>query len=271
MPLRWLVLVVLAVGACRRAEPHAATPLLWKIERDGKTSYAFGTMHAGIDPRTAIAPVVWTALDSERAFAMETDLSRAASVPMVRRDGSWLHDELGPDYWAKLEAAIGSAEASRVDGMKPMIAATLLSLRAMPPTAPIDGALLAHAQVAGKPIVYLERVEDELAVLDRWYDARVLRQMLDDPGELDRQAKDMLAAYRAGDEAAVLEITLRDHTFDAAREDVLYRRNASWIAGIEQLHADGGGFIAVGAAHLVGPHSVLALLEERGYRITRIR
>jgi uncharacterized protein YbaP (TraB family) len=36
------------------------------------------------------------------------------------------------------------------------------------------------------------------------------------------------------------------------------------------LHAAGGGFVAVGALHLVGPRSVLDVLAHRGYRVTRL-
>src|SRR5438094_858813 len=52
--------------------------------------------------------------------------------------------------------------------------------------------------------------------------------------------------------------------------DMLYARNASWIEPIEKLHAAGGGFIAVGAMHLVGKRSVLDLLRQRGYKVTRL-
>jgi uncharacterized protein YbaP (TraB family) len=91
----------------------------------------------------------------------------------------------------------------------------------------------------------------------------------------------MLAAYVAGDERTMLALgddersdALR-HGYTAAEydremDDLLYGRNASWIAPIEQLHAAGGGFVAVGALHLLGPRSVLDLLAHRGYRVTRI-
>ena len=58
--------------------------------------------------------------------------------------------------------------------------------------------------------------------------------------------------------------------YDESMEDMLYSRNAAWIAPIEKLHAEGGGFIAVGAMHLVGPKNVLELLANRGYAIARV-
>lgn len=281
MLLRFVVVAALAVGACRQTEPHVGKPLLWKIERDGKTSFAFGTMHQGIDAST-LAPIVGATLDGARAFAMETDLSQAAKMPVVRRDGSTLHGELGAAYWAKLEDALGADGASRVDGLRPMIAATLLSMRGLPETTAIDAALLARAQQAHKPVTYLEPIEAQFAVLDKWLDVRAIRDMLDDLRAIDRQSRDMLAAYVAGDDVAIVTISDRDRArwiergrdgkeYDAQLEDLLYRRNASWIAEIERLHADGGAFIAVGAAHLVGPRSVLDLLSQRGYRVTRIQ
>lgn len=208
MPLRLVAVFLLAliVGACGR---HASAPLLWKIERDGITSFAFGTMHQGVDAST-LPEVVGATLDGARAFAMETDLSQAATMPVVRRDGSTLHDELGPAYWHELEKALGSDGAARVDGLRPMIAATLLSMRGLPETAAIDSALLTRAQARGIPIVYLEPLEAQFRVLEKWLDVRAIRDMLDDLPAVDQTGRDMLAAYTAGDAASIVTISERD-------------------------------------------------------------
>ena len=51
---------------------------------------------------------------------------------------------------------------------------------------------------------------------------------------------------------------------------ILGKRNRAWVPQIEQLHADGGAFVAVGAGHLVGPANVVDLLAERGFTVTRV-
>src|SRR5690349_16793577 len=79
-------------------------PLLWKLERDGKTSFAFGTMHMGVDPETRLPDIVWNKLDQMPTFAMETDVSAASKLDIRRSDGKTLEDDLGPVYWKKLEA-----------------------------------------------------------------------------------------------------------------------------------------------------------------------
>lgn len=306
-----LFLVIAAAAACRqepapKAAPSAAAaapaaastdpwanstvrkdplprPLLWKLEKDGKTSYAFGTFHMGVDPTTKLPDLVWKELDGEPAFAMETDISDQSLARDVaqRSDGKTLHDDLGDAYWAKLEAALTPQVAKQVNAMKPTIAATMLSMRGLPPTAPMDGVLLAHAQNGKKQIAYLEPAAVQVKALVHWMDARALEEMLDDLAWGDAQQKQMLAAYLAGDDTRILALADSERTewkkfgrsdaeYDEMMDEMLYRRNSSWIASIDKLHGDGGVFFAVGAMHLIGPHSVLSLLQDKGYKVTRL-
>lgn len=268
------------------AKPSAAKdplkkPLFWSIEKDGKTTYLLGTMHIGIDPTSRLPDVVWKKLDDAKTFAMETDISSAKGLDVLRKDGTTLEQELGDKYWAKLEDALGATDAARMRGFKPMIPATMLSLKGLPETAPMDGVLHGRALNQKKKIVFLEPMELQAKMLEKWMTARALKEMLDDVPGLEKRGKDMLAAYIAGDEAKVLAITEEEradfkkhgHTeaeYEEQMSDMLYKRNASWIDPIEKLHADGGGFIAVGAMHLIGPKSVLELLQNKGYKVTRI-
>jgi uncharacterized protein YbaP (TraB family) len=212
---------------------------------------------------------------------METDLSKAASLDVMRHDGRTLHADLGDAYWAKLEQALGSDTAQRMDRMKPMIPATLLSMRGLPETPAMDGALFGRASNENKKIVYLEPIEREEQVLEKWMDVRALEAMLDDLPAGEQHSKDMLAAYIAGDEAKIQALTdaeradfkksgRTDAEYDQQMEDLLFARNASWVPELEQLHAAGGAFVAVGAMHLIGKRSVLDMLRQRGYTVTRL-
>jgi uncharacterized protein YbaP (TraB family) len=256
-------------------------PLLWSVEKAGKTTYFLGTMHMGVDPEARLPKLVWDKLDGAPAFAMETDLATDAMAKIERHDGKTLHAELGDAYWAKLESAIGEKTAQRLDDMKPMLAAAQLSTIGLPSTPPMDGVLSGRAMNEHKKIVYLEPVDLQIQVLDKWTDARAIKEQLDDLELNEQHSKDMLDAYIAGDEQKILALTdgeradfkrhgHSDAEYDAQMEDLLYRRNASWIGELEQLHADGGGFVAVGAMHLIGKRSVLDLLAQRGYKVTRL-
>src|SRR5690349_8691109 len=89
-------------------------PLLWKAEKDGKTSYLLGTIHVGVDPTTRLPDLVWQKLEAEPTFAMETDLAQGSKLDIKKHDGTTLKDDLGPAYWKKLEDAIGVQEAARL-------------------------------------------------------------------------------------------------------------------------------------------------------------
>jgi uncharacterized protein YbaP (TraB family) len=105
--------------------------------------------------------------------------------------------------------------------------------------------------------------------------------MLDVSATAPAHARALLDAYVAGDERAMLALTDSERSdalqhgytaaeYDREMADLLYDRNAAWLPSIEQLHAAGGGFVAVGALHLIGPRSVLDLLAHHGYRVTRL-
>lgn len=284
LTVRLVVLIALVVvggvGACESKSPAPVRPLLWSVEKDGKTSYLFGTMHRGVNP-SRVPALVWHKLEASRVLAVETDVSQAASLPVLRTDGSSLMTELGPAYWKKLEDTLGIDTASRLVGFKPVIPAMLVAMHGMPETLPIDGELEHRARTHGKPIVYLETVDAQFAVLEKWFDTRALRDMLDDIAQVEKVSKLVVTAYVEGDPDKMLAVTARERErwlargrtqseYDAQMEDILYRRNASWIDGIEKLHADGGAFIGVGALHLVGPRSVVDLLTQRGYAVKRI-
>lgn len=263
------------------AKDPLARPLLWSAAKDGKTSYFLGTMHVGVDAEARLPKLVWDKLDGSPAFAVETDVTDPALGNLGTRASGTLRDELGPDHWAKLELAITPQVAQVLDGKSAMIPATMLALRGLPMTPPMDGVLLGRAKNRQKKVVYLEPARLQAAILEKHMNTKALKLMLDDLPKLERQSKEMLAAYLAGDEAKIEAITEAQRKdalahgytaaeYDESMEDLLYRRNASWIAGIERLHAAGGGFVAVGAMHLIGKRSVLELMQQQGYQIARM-
>ncbi|MGE0867225.1 MAG: TraB/GumN family protein [Kofleriaceae bacterium] len=258
-----------------------AHPLFWSIEKDGRTSYALGTMHMGVDAESRLPQIVFDKLDASPTFAMETDISDPALANIASCNNCSLRRDLSKKQYETLEKALSPAMVAQFDKLKPMIATVALTVRMYTPTAPMDGVLFGRATNQNKRIVYLEPASVQVAALTKWADLRALKATLDDLEDSDRIATELFEAYVSGDEAKMIEIDKQvraealEHgytpaEYEAQMNDLLFKRNASWIAPIEKLHADGGGFIAVGAMHLVGPKNVLELLSKKGYKITRI-
>ena len=259
--------------------PH---PLFWSLEKDGKTSYALGTIHVGIDAELRLPQFVWDKLDAAPAFAMETDLGDTKIAEDLQKcDKCSLKRELGPEYYAKLEKRLGKGKAAAIDPMQPAIAATMLSLEGMEMTPPMDGTLLGRAKNKDKRIIYLEPAALQAKLLLKWMNVKALKAMLDEEN-MAANLNELRDAYIIGDEAK-MEAEMADdkasnlahgytaEEYDLQMKEMLLDRNASWIAPIEAMHAGGGGFIAVGAAHLIGKGSVLDLLTKKGFKVTRVQ
>lgn len=263
-----------------RADP-LRHPLFWSVEKDGKTTYFLGTMHLGIDAQSRLPAIVWSKLDAANTFAMEADLDDPAAAALIKASATSLRQALGDDYWKKLEDAMGPSVARAVDHLPPMVSASALSMRGLPRTLPMDRTLAERAASLHKQLVFLEPTSRQLAILGKWMDVKAVKMMLDELPQSEQHARAMLDAYVAGDEQKMVALSDSEkddalhHGYTAAEYDqemneVLYQRSSSWIDELEQLHAGGGGFVAVGALHLIGPRSVLDLLAHKGYRVTRI-
>lgn len=63
---------------------------------------------------------------------------------------------------------------------------------------------------------------------------------------------------------------------DLKEDPVVYRRlllerNRNWMPKIEQLFSrPGRAFVVIGAAHLVGPDGLLAMLRAKGYQVEQL-
>jgi len=255
-------------------------PMFWSVAKDGKTTYLLGTMHLGVDAEKRLPDLVWKQLDSAPTLAVEADLNEGSSIDMARKDGS-LKQDLGPEYWKKLEAAITPQVAASIDKMKPMVATTFLSMKGLDGTPAMDSILVGRAIRLKKPVVYLEAASKQLAILEKWMNVKALKMMLDHLEETEANTKQLLAAYLEGDEQKLValgdddrktakESGFTDAELDEQMQELLYARNADWIPKIEELHGKGDAFIAVGAMHLIGKKSVLELLGAKGYKISRI-
>jgi uncharacterized protein YbaP (TraB family) len=100
--------------------------------------------------------------------------------------------------------------------------------------------------------------------------AKGLADIARKPNEAKEELTTLLAAYKAQDLPQLMKLA-KESEFDTDdpefMEDVLARRNASWIPVIEKAAQQKATFFAFGAAHLGGPDGVITLLRARGYSV----
>ncbi|MDX2091939.1 MAG: TraB/GumN family protein [Kofleriaceae bacterium] len=257
-------------------------PFVWVAEKDGHATTLLGTLHAGFDAKDRLPLWVWKRLENAKTLVVEADpLDPELSSWTMRAPGSpTLREELGEEYWAKLVDLMGRKQLA-MNGLSStaMVAAQISGYgNRVEATLAMDFALLGRAKKLDKAIVYLERAKAQGAMLTAQFSLEALKLLIDRHEDLPRINRAFFRAYEDGDaqtfDALGRESFSKQVPDYAAHQrliaQLLTDRNRAWLPVIEELHAKGEAFIAVGALHLVGEGSVLDLLLERGYRIRRL-
>jgi uncharacterized protein len=285
------LLLAVASAFTALAADSSERSVLWSVRGEHNTVYLLGSIHVlrpgdGELPRAALEAYA----DAEK-LVMEIDLDdpavadpaalldtmqRAALLP----EGESLRSALGDDY-AEIagRARESGLELAALERFAPWFVATMLlqlelAQRGFRPELGIEQQLAERAVRDGKPIEGLETAGQQFAVLAGLplpEQKRFLMMSLAESGRLDAEIEDLLAAWRSGDAEALEDLLAA--AFEEFPE--LYRpltedRNRAWVERLEELLEDRDDYlVVVGALHLVGRHSVVDLLRQRGRVVTQ--
>jgi hypothetical protein len=139
----------------------------------------------------------------------------------------------------------------------------------------LDNYFVDNALRTGKEIGGLESITEHVAVMGGLSDRDgefILQDALSQPDNGEKEFSRMYKAWRKGDTSALWagDAHLRTKAPKIAARFV-DDRNVKWIPRIEaELKAGKPTAIVAGALHFSGPHSVVALLQERGYKIEQL-
>ncbi|RZJ39353.1 MAG: TraB/GumN family protein [Brevundimonas sp.] len=264
-------------------------PGLWVIRDADSTLYLYGTVHV-LRPQT-----VWRWGDVERAFDSADQIwfeisnpdDQAAMAPLIQQYGVSadrpLNTLLTPAENAELTEAANAINVppARMNVFRPWLAGLTLSMAPLvkagyDPQSGVELSLKARAEAAGKPIHGFETIDEQVRILANLPEAeqlQFLRSVLDGYEDATTELDGMVTSWSEGDMRAVerLGVTEMRRESPAIYRAMLTDRNTNWAGQIQTLlNGEGTAFIAVGAAHLVGPDSVQNILARRGVRAVRI-
>jgi hypothetical protein len=283
-----LAAVALLFAAGATAGERFAKGVLWRVSKKGvASSHVFGTIHVA-DPRVAeLPPPVRKAFDSAQSLVVEyvaDGYERARFLEAATfLDRQTLTDKIGrEDFSRAFEALkpIGLTDEF-VNKLKPW--GVLLNLRAPGSAEGLspDARLHALALERRMPRFQMEGVEEQVFVFDEFpmeSQVALLKHALAHRGELEAISERTLQAYLARDLARIWKIheevatrypEIATHHASFTKRVVLDRSVVMAFRMQRQLRK-GRAFVALGALHLYGPKGVLALLEQDGYRVTRV-
>jgi len=275
------------------ASPHtkATSPglFLYAVGDASARSYLLGTMHVGFGFEEVLTAEARVCFEQAQKVMMEADVTHADPAQMMQAallpPPQSLRAMLGDPLWNQLVERVGQQVPPPVlDKLKPWMPAVILGLddmqRALHAVRPdgeshmMDAELMQLAQKSGKELLFLETIEQQLAVFSAIPEteqvAELSRALTEDNAALGRA---MIEAYAAGDEAALTASLFDEEQMRAAPgfyDAVLFQRNQRWMPVIDAQIKAGGVFVAVGAAHLFGDRGILSELKRRGLVVTRV-
>jgi len=269
--------------------PTAAHPALWEVSDPDTTIYLFGTIHLLPQDLQWRTPELDQAMASSQELVVETIVDEKDPTKLMSAMASLGLAKGLPPIMQRVAAAQRPALASAIkksgvpevafNSMKTWMASIILlgpQFKALGLSGGAEGVLKSAFVAEGKPIGELETNVKQLSFFDRLPESAqraLLEGAIEDRKTTETEFSGMLDAWSKGDVKGIAQTFDRELSESPAlQQDLLRQRNANWSKWIEQRMTQPGTImIAVGAGHLAGEDSVLAMLKRDGYQVRRLQ
>ena len=275
-----------AADAARAAQDRG---FLWSLQRDGKTSYLYGTLHVGKLAWAMPGPRVAKALRASQVLAMELDVSdprvQQQMAALVRSDGP---SSLSAEAQAQLREA-AKALCVDWDTLGPLrpefqlttLLMTLARYEDLEAGFGSEVALAAMAPHLGLPTRSLETGTEQVAALSAASSAELAEWVQTGVNDLrtDKARRQLRKLSRVWADSDIQRLERYPHWCEcegtaaerAVLDRVVKQRNVTLAERIDALiRQEGPAFVAVGALHMVGSHGLPALLKARGFTVKQV-
>ena len=263
---------------------------MWKVEGEGgAVAYVLGSLHVLTPEWYPLNATINKAFTESKVLIEEVDIAEtsdpaqmmSALMKAMLTDGKTLDQVIAPELYAdvKQRAEKVGLPMMAINRMKPWLVAITLTAPVLQaagykPELGVDRHFYDRAVESGMKRQALESLQYQLDRFDQMtpslQEAFLKSTIIDLDNEV-AAVKEMAQAWGFGDVAAVEKFTLT--ALKGAPElyqRLLVERNNNWIPQVEScLKQNAGCFIVVGAAHLVGPDGLPALLAKKGYKVSQ--
>ena len=284
------IAAVLALALLATAQAAQAKTFAWKVTGKGGTIYLMGSIHVMSESFYPLNPALETAFKDADLLVEEVDMAEmldpTAQLSMLTRgmlpSNQSLDKLVSPATLALVKKATGDMGSAGGPLMrfKPwMLAIALqgmeLAKAGFNPALGLDQHFYDEAQAASMKVQGLETVEYQISRFDEMtmeQQDRMLAETLKELATETATVGKLGDAWKSGDVAAIEGIALADLKSDPAMyQRLLVERNKNWLPKIEALFARRGrALVVVGAAHLVGPDGLIAMLKAKGYTVQQL-
>jgi uncharacterized protein YbaP (TraB family) len=273
-------------AGAKNARDHG---FLWRISKDGRTSFLYGTMHVAKLDWAFPGPRVTKALSATDTIALELDnLDADIQKRMAKGMAAQAHTML-PESLAKRlrqQADAICIPYSSIAALSPEFQMEVLTLmegrwEGLDASYAIDAVLAGIGHGAKKNMVSLETPELQLKLLQMQTPQETIAFVDDGLKELEsgrsrallRRLAKIWANADYGEMSRFFDWCdcLNTEIEREMMRRLLDERNPNMAEHIDALHASGKQvFAAVGSLHMFGPIGLPELMAKRGYRVERV-
>lgn len=264
--------------------------LLWRLDKDGRSSWLYGTVHLSRPEWALPGPRIRAAMAASDVVALELDpadpqlprlLLAATDAARNQRVLAGLQPQLRQ---LAAGACLPAPGLARMPALVQLMTIAVSEARhdGFHPELAVDSVLLGLAGGLGKRFVALETPAQQLAALalpNEDDERELVEQGLADlaSGHSRTMLLRLTRAWAAGDEADLASYpqwcrcqqTPAQRRFNRRLND---ERNPALADQLAALHGAGQRFFAgVGALHMTGPQALSGLLRARGFEVRRVQ
>ena len=272
----------------RQDQPAAVQKhCLWEVKTSTNTVFLLGSLHLMKSDAYPLATEINAAYSLCSRVIFETDMGAMQDPAVLTRmldmgqypEGQSLLQNIPGDMRLALQKRMTDLglPMEQFIRFKPwFLAVTLTTLElqrlGFSPLNGIDIHYYSRAQADDKEIGFFEPIEYQLDLLGKMSaddQNDFLGQTLKDLEIAAEMAGDMMRYWQKGQVDKLYSLLFKSfRDYPKIKERLLLERNKDWVKQIEtMLEAPENVFIVVGAGHLLGPRSVVALLKQKGFEV----
>lgn len=276
-------------------EKEVSKGYIWEATNGSTSVNLVGTIHLGSNNINFLNDDIKRIIDETDVLSVELDLSLKENIQKTQssgylKDGKTIENYLSEDEINKLSSIINTLSPKfnikEINNLNSFSLSSLLTNLCYAKAGilgngldliMINGVKLRKANGDNITINELEGVDYQLETINKTFTWEYLKKYLNDYsnsniGEEVDIAKNLFNSYKTGD------IEFIEESNNKMKNDspeyykiMLTDRNIGMTNKIDELIKDGKNHtVAVGAAHFIGEDGILKLLEEKGYKITRV-
>jgi len=263
---------------------YSGPSTLWKVQSATTTVFLLGSIHLASPQLYPWADAIESAFNQADTVVFEITLdeqTKEETAQLMQQYAFYPESETLADH---LDATMVNELNERLQArglppnvfnrFRPWAVAVMLSITVMQQHGyladfGIDNLIYKRSEKTGKKIAALETPQQQLEImagLPLAIQELMLRETLDTIDSLGERMAAAMTAWKTGDTKS-LEVALFDSMmkpeYESLYQEVIVKRNQRMAEAIRGFLADSSTYlVVVGSGHLIGEHSIIALLQQ---------